>query len=55
MNLLAEGADRTAVTRLLERELRGHFGLDPRPHRPEELAVRLVGWFQAGQQRMADD
>ena len=54
MNLLAEGVDSTAVTRFLERELRGHFGLDLRLHRPEGFAVRLVAWFQAEQQRMAE-
>jgi hypothetical protein len=55
MGLLAEGADIAAVTRFLERELRGHFGLDPRPHRPEEFAARLVDWFQGEQRRVASD
>ena len=46
MGLLAEGADAASVTGFLEHELSGHFGLDPRPARPEEFAARLVQWFR---------
>jgi hypothetical protein len=45
MGLLAEGADVASVADFLGRELSGHFGLDPRPSRPEEFAARLVQWF----------
>jgi len=46
MGLLVEGADIASVADFLERELSGHFGLDPRPSRPEEFAARLVEWFR---------
>jgi hypothetical protein len=46
MGLLVEGADIASVADFLGRELSGHFGLDPRPSRPEEFAARLVEWFR---------
>jgi hypothetical protein len=45
VGLLAGGADSASVAAFLERELSGHFGLDPRRSRPEEFAARLVTWF----------
>jgi hypothetical protein len=46
MGMLSRGADTAAVAQFLEHELRDHFGLDPRPARPEEFATRLVRWFR---------
>jgi hypothetical protein len=46
MGMLSRGADTAAVAEFLEHELSHHFGLDPRPHRPEEFADRLVRWFR---------
>jgi hypothetical protein len=46
MGMLSRGVDAAAVAQFLERELREHFGLDPRPARPEEFAARLVRWFR---------
>jgi hypothetical protein len=46
IGLLVEGADIASVADFLERELSGHFGLDPRPSRPEEFAARLVEWHR---------
>jgi hypothetical protein len=47
MNMLSQGADAPEVTQFLEHELSTHFGLDPRPCRPADFAVRLVRWFRA--------
>jgi hypothetical protein len=46
MGLLRKGADVAAVADFLSRDLSDHFGLDPRPSRPEEFAARLVQWFR---------
>lgn len=46
MGLLVEGADVASVADFLERELSRHFGLDPRPSRPEDFAACLVEWFR---------
>jgi hypothetical protein len=46
MGLLRKGADAAAVADFLSRDLSDHFGLDPRPSRPEEFAARLVEWFR---------
>jgi len=46
MRLLVQGADTASVVDFLERELSGHFGLDPRPSRPEQFAARLLQWIR---------
>jgi hypothetical protein len=45
LGMLRRGADPAAAA-FLEDELRDHFGLDPRPERPEEFAARLVQRFR---------
>ncbi len=41
----AEGAHE--ITVFLETELRDHFGLDPRPSRPRDFALRLIEWYRS--------
>lgn len=45
MRMLEEGKPRDAIAGYLEREVRGHFGLDPVPGEAEKCAAEAVTWY----------
>jgi hypothetical protein len=45
MSRLRIGQDAKELGDFLERELKSHFGLDPRSSRPQDFAQRVVDWY----------